>query len=128
MKGPVLIISYKFPPYEGVGARRWVKFVKYFLAKEKKVIVVTNDWKQNGKNSWTHDISKNENLVIEKFHTPFGLLKFKNKFLNKIMIKIEYLLSNKFLWTDESYLFFKIDALCGEYFLSKHFYKKFTSK
>lgn len=106
---PVLILSYKFPPYEGVGARRWVKFVKYFLRRGKKVIVVTNNWKGKGKNSWSHDLASGGNFMVKKYQTPFNALKKKNRYLDKVLNKIEYILSNKFLWTDEAYLFYKLN-------------------
>ena len=105
----ILLLAYKFPPYEGVGARRWAKFVKYFLKQDKKIFVVTNNWKTKGVNSWTHDVKNDKQLILKKFQTVFNVLRSDVDFFNKVLFKIEIALSNKFIWTDEAYLFYKLN-------------------
>lgn len=102
----VLILSYKFAPYEGIGARRWTKFVKYLTNEGVNVIVITNNWKVKGINSWQHDLVEKKNLKVIKLQTPFNIFRFYNKFLDKVLFKIELYLSVKFKWTDEAYLFY----------------------
>jgi hypothetical protein len=105
----VLILAYKFTPYEGIGARRWTKFVKYLSKENINVIVITNNWKIKGPNSWIEDLAGRENVKIIKLQSPFNNLKSKNKLLNKIVLKIELTLSLNFRWTDEAYLFYSFN-------------------
>jgi hypothetical protein len=102
----ILLLAYKFPPYEGVGARRWAKFSKYFSEKNIKLHVITNTWKKNKGRSWINDISNKPNVIINQFSTPFEKFSFRNSFLNKVVNKIRLTLADYFVWTDESAYFY----------------------
>jgi len=106
MSTDILLLSYKFPPFEGVGARRWAKFSKYFVKKDFDVHVITTKWNSKGEKSWVNDVIGNEHIKITALRTPFHFLLSKSVFLNKVVTKIEYLLSNRLGWTDEAYAFY----------------------
>ena len=89
----VLVIAHKFPPFEGIGARRWTKFVKYFSKKNVQVHVVTTNWNGTGKLSWKKDF-ENDNVTIHILNTPSLTLKnsfpsFAN-FIDSLTFKFRY--------------------------------------
>ena len=72
-KKKVLIICYSFPPYPGIGGRRWAKFAKYFAQQniECHVINATNHF--NKSSEWTEDV-KHENIHIHSVPFRFKYL------------------------------------------------------
>lgn len=58
----ILLISYVFPPYPGIGGRRWAKFSKYLtkLGYEIHVIHAENPFLESS--LWLEDIDKNDNI------------------------------------------------------------------
>ena len=102
----ILVLSYKFPPYEKIGARRWAKFAKYFVNKGYTVHVITNNWKIKNFRSSSQDDIDRPGIIIKRFQTPFNYFKSGKKIPDKIINKIEYLLSKMFNWTDEAYPFY----------------------
>ena len=93
----VLIIAHKFPPFEGIGARRWTKFVKYFSKKNVCVHIVTTNWSGLGKLSWKKDF-ENKNVTIHILKTPSLVLKNTlpalGNFIEKVTLKFRYKILN----------------------------------
>ncbi len=54
----VIVISFTFPPIEGIGGRRWAKFSKYFLRDGIDVRVVTAKLPLTSDSEWTADIKE----------------------------------------------------------------------
>ncbi len=52
----ILIITYTFPPYSGVGGRRWAKFAKYLHKAGNKVKVITAKSGFVKNSPWTKDV------------------------------------------------------------------------
>lgn len=55
MKKPLLIISYAFPPFPGIGGRRWVKFAKYLKQAGQDVQVIAAQNPFAFESEWTKD-------------------------------------------------------------------------
>ncbi len=73
----ILLIVFKFPPYAGVGAKRWAKFGKYLAKDGYKVHVVTVRWKKYGPNTWVKDI-QHPNIIVHKIPSlSFHNIKYK---------------------------------------------------
>ena len=56
MKKKLLIILYTFPPFPGIGGRRWAKFAKYLAAKEYDVHVICCENVFPEQSLWTKDV------------------------------------------------------------------------
>ena len=69
----VLIVSFYFPPYGGVGARRWAKFSKYLSKAGVKTHVLAANF--DGNSPWTKDIKE-----LEERTTRIDLPKRKQKY------------------------------------------------
>jgi glycosyltransferase involved in cell wall biosynthesis len=56
---PLLLVVYKFPPFKGIGGRRWAKFAKELAARGHQVHVVTcAPAPDETGSSWTHDVDR----------------------------------------------------------------------
>ena len=86
MKKHILIINYYFPPYPGIGGRRWSKFAKYLARKGYIVHVVcaSNPFPQE--QSLYYDEVKSSGIVIHSLpaNYPRILLGTPMTFLEKI--------------------------------------------
>jgi hypothetical protein len=69
----ILIICYSFPPYPGIGGRRWAKFAK-FLAQEGYVVhVIGAKNRFNHSSLWAEDVI-HENIKIHTLNSPYPLI------------------------------------------------------
>ena len=84
----VLIVSYTFPPFSGVGGRRWAKFAKYLELDGHEVQVIAAKSGFEKKSSWTKDV---ENINVS-FHNS-GYPKWLTINPKSIFEKITYRLS-----------------------------------
>lgn len=84
----ILIISFTFPPYSGVGGRRWAKFAKYLNLAGNKVEVIAAHSGFEKSSTWKSDV---ENLSIT-YHNS-GYPKFLGIQPKTIFQKIMYRLS-----------------------------------
>lgn len=81
----ILIVSYTFPPYHGVGGRRWAKFAKY-LKKAGHHIQVISAISGTQKNSpWTNDVNE-----IPVTFIPSGYPEILSHSPNSIWQKVKY--------------------------------------
>ena len=71
----ILLIAFKFPPYAGVGAKRWAKFSKYLARDGYQIHVVTAKWWYNGSNMWMADID-HPNIIVHPIPS-YGLHNIK---------------------------------------------------
>ena len=66
----IIIICFTFPPYEGIGGRRWAKFAKYLDRMRHDVQVLASSLPLVKKDSsWTKDI---ENLNRKPIYLKSG--------------------------------------------------------
>lgn len=62
IKPPILIINFTFPPYAGIGGRRWAKFAKYLKKQEIPFHVIASQRLEKGSN-WTKDIENYKDSI-----------------------------------------------------------------
>jgi glycosyltransferase involved in cell wall biosynthesis len=85
----VLIICYSFPPYPGIGGRRWAKFAKYF-AKEGVECHIINAYNYSkNKSVWNNDI-ENPLIIIHplKFRFQYWMGLFSKSLLYRSVSKL----------------------------------------
>lgn len=63
MKPRVLIICFTFPPYPGIGGRRWAKFAKYLHRKQCDVSVIAAKKQLTHSSPWTSDTDDYANQI-----------------------------------------------------------------
>ena len=61
----ILLIAFKFPPYEGVGGFRWSHLSRELALRGYHVHVVTVDWESHGPNSLS-DLVLHDNIIIHR--------------------------------------------------------------
>lgn len=59
MSKHILLVCYVFPPYPGIGGRRWAKFAKYFAKKGYIVHVINAKNPFPESSNWTQDVQSN---------------------------------------------------------------------
>lgn len=60
----ILLISYYFPPYKGIGGRRWAKFAKYLAKDGYRVHVISARSPFGEVSLWQQDVADNPNIII----------------------------------------------------------------
>lgn len=89
MNKKVLIICYTFPPYPGIGGRRWAKFAKYLNRQGVDVAVIAAKKSLNSRSLWEKDIQEFVNKIdFLPSHYPDILTRIPQSFLEKIRYKI----------------------------------------
>jgi len=88
MNRSILIILYTFPPFPGIGGRRWAKFTKYLALKGYKVHVICSENVFKEYSLWMEDI-KNENIKVYTLPSkyPQVMLHEVGSFLDKIFYR-----------------------------------------
>ena len=87
MEKTIILISFKYPPYPGVGAFRWAN-LSYQLAEKNYIVhVITTKWEEKENSSFLNEI-KHKNIKIHKlpslgFHN-FRYNNYNNRYLRKI--------------------------------------------
>ena len=79
MNKKVLIVCYSFPPYPGIGGRRWAKFSKYIKLLGTEVFVISSKNPFNEKSNWTTDI-EGINVTRLPLIYPKALISFPKSF------------------------------------------------
>lgn len=98
-KKDILIINFAFPPFPGIGGRRWAKFVKYLSHTNIFNIHVLGAKNNTNKiSNWNNDVLNLKNFHYHTFNTrfPIELLSYPYKILDKIkyrvgLFKVKYL-------------------------------------
>lgn len=70
----ILLICHSFPPYPGIGGRRWAKFAKYLSQNGHTVKVIASENPFFKKSEWLHDV-KNMDVTYLPFNYPAVLKK-----------------------------------------------------
>ncbi len=84
----ILIICYGFPPFPGVGGRRWAKFAKCFIKVGHKVNVIAAKNPYSKISEWQEDIKACE-LTYLPLKYPSSLILFPQTFLGRIRYKLD---------------------------------------
>lgn len=87
MNKKVLIIAYSFPPYPGIGGRRWAKFAKYLKKLNTDVFVIASENPFNEESHWTPDI-KDVSVTRLPLKYPASLIKFPRSISGRINYKL----------------------------------------
>jgi glycosyltransferase involved in cell wall biosynthesis len=90
----LLLINYSFPPYVGVGGRRWAKLAKYLAKDNVKVYVIHAQNLDSMESSWTEDVV-HENII------RYAIPNRREKIRNKIGAKVSHI--NSQLITSANY-------------------------
>ena len=106
MKKPLLIISYTFPPFPGIGGRRWVKFAKYLNQAGHNIHVIAAQNPFTFESEWTKDA---EGIQVHylPYKYPFVLMGSPKSIYQKIAYRWQLLvlkLSTKGNYFDRSVL------------------------
>lgn len=81
----ILLVSQTFPPYKGIGGRRWAKFAKYLQANGNQVQVVCADLMVEKKSPWKDDVT---DIPIHTYKHNFP--RVVEQFPKNILEKIDY--------------------------------------
>ncbi len=85
----IILICYSFPPYPGIGGRRWAKFVKYLAEKNYKFEVFNAENISGIHSLWTNDVTNSKNIHINSFKFQFQkLLASPKNLFQKVCRKI----------------------------------------
>jgi glycosyltransferase involved in cell wall biosynthesis len=89
----ILLVSYVFPPYPGIGGRRWAKFAKYLAAKGFVVHVICAKNPFQEQSLFNEDI-KNVNIKVYpvKANYPYALIKNTRSLIDKINYRLSLIL------------------------------------
>ena len=68
----VLLVSYIFPPFPGVGGRRWAKFSRELAKRDYEVFVVATQNPFKTESQWMEDI-RHDRIHVE--YIPMGFPK-----------------------------------------------------
>lgn len=93
----ILLINYSFPPYPGVGGRRWAKIAKY-MAKEGNRIYVVNAVNFDSTNSIFESDSKEVKINIHSVSNfkEYIVAKFNNRFFRTFIERVMKLIEKIF--------------------------------
>ena len=84
----ILLICYTFPPYPGIGGRRWAKFAKYLSQSGIKVHVVCANNPFSSISQYCNDV-KSDNIKVYTLKSlyPIALLKKPVTFIQKLIYR-----------------------------------------
>ncbi len=88
-KKQILLISYVFPPYYGIGGRRWAKHAVGLAASGYTVHVICASNPYSKTSLWYDQVQSNPNIVIHALAPkyPYALLNSKPSFVSKLAYK-----------------------------------------
>ncbi len=84
----LLIFSYYFPPNDGVGGRRWVKFAYYLAQAGYKITIVTTQVYSKELSFWKNDIHPSITILRMNDNYPSVVLNQPNGLIEKIKYKL----------------------------------------
>ncbi len=91
-----LIVCFTFPPFSGIGGRRWAKFAKYLHRQGVDLAIVAADKRTNSNSEWIHDISEYaSNISYFKPPYPKVLMSIPRSIAQKILYRYHLLKRKK---------------------------------
>jgi len=87
MKKRILLISYNFPPYPGIGGRRWAKFAKYLKQSGDELHVICSENPFSVDSEWTADV-KGLNVVQLPLKYPSALITYPKGFFGRVRYRM----------------------------------------
>lgn len=113
MKKKILIISYTFPPNDGIGGRRWAKFAKYLFRKGVDIRVISTELNAKVNGLWSNDIVelKDDNRIN---YISSNFPSVLNSYPNTLIGKLRYRFS----------LFYLRKTIKGNYYDRTSFWKR----
>lgn len=87
-KQNILIVCYAFPPFPGVGGRRWAKFTKYLLRNGHKVHVIAAKSPFAKKSEWLSD-TKGADVTLLPLKYPRTLILFPTSLIGRVRYKFD---------------------------------------
>ena len=87
----ILIVCFGFPPFPGIGGRRWAKFAKELASRNNKIFVLSSENPfPNQVSLWTKDVTDNPNisLIPLPLNYPKYLLVTPKNFFQKVAYRI----------------------------------------
>ncbi len=85
----ILLISYVFPPYYGIGGRRWARHAEYLAKSGYTVHVICAKNPFDKISLWQKNIEGNKSIIVHTLPSRFpkSLLNYRSGLLNKIIYK-----------------------------------------
>lgn len=85
----ILLISYVFPPYYGIGGRRWARHAEYLTKAGYTVHVICAKNPFDKISLWQKNIENNKSIIVHQLPSRFpkSLLNYKPGLLNKLLYK-----------------------------------------
>ncbi len=98
MNKHILLISYTFPPYPGIGGRRWAKFAKYLTKNDYIVHVIHAKNPFDSTSLWLNDIEFNNQIIRYEVNSryPKSLLITPKSLAEKIKYRLSLIMVNLF--------------------------------
>jgi len=84
----ILLVSQTFPPYKGIGGRRWAKFAKYLHASGNEVQVICADLHAEKNSPWKNDVAQIP-LYTYKHSFPRVVEQFPKGIIEKLNYRIK---------------------------------------
>lgn len=91
MNRDILLLSYVFPPYPGIGGRRWAKFSKFLTKRGYHVHVICSENPFSENSNWMNDVKGNNHITIHYLppRYPRILLERPYSFLEKLNYRLQ---------------------------------------
>ena len=70
-KKKILLICYSFPPFPGIGGRRWAKFVKNLIKEDCELFVIGAEHRMGKPSNWINDVSGSDKIHYHPIRTKF---------------------------------------------------------
>lgn len=67
----ILLVSHTFPPYPGIGGRRWAKFAKYLSNAGYRVHVITAENPFHEESLWKNDVISDPAIIIHSLRDSY---------------------------------------------------------
>lgn len=85
----ILLISYVFPPYYGIGGRRWARHAEYLAKAGYTIHVICAKNPFDKISLWQKNIEGNKSIIVHQLPSRFpkSLLNYKPGFFNKLLYK-----------------------------------------
>ena len=85
----ILLIAYIFPPYPGVGGRRWAKHAISLAKKGHTVHVICSKNPFNENSLWTEEVKAQQNIILHQLPSlyPKTLISYDHNIVQKILYK-----------------------------------------